>query len=437
MASDLERPEVTPLPDGETGYVFVWPVTAVKVDLARFSDKRGELRAEATIARTIAGQEPSLLFEGEINLLSVTTRNQTIKYLESRERGADVPWATLLEHLCFLAKRRYRAGTPAIHAREIETDTRPRFALRPYVEYGRPTVLFGPGASTKTYGGVAAACSWATGLPIFGEPMGEALPVMFVDTETDRRGWKRRLLAVMRGHGIDREPDVYYRRVFGVFADSAGAILAECKRLGVGYLVLDSLGGAVGGELVDPVRIITCFDALARFELPTLIVSHVSADTMRMEGNGHLLPFGTIYTENCAGNTFSLHNRSEQGAPQASVFLRHQKVNDGTKVPDHGYTVAFTNDANDADLTWSVEYQRQDADAPEMAVFEDKLPVSDRILRYLTANGAEHLKVVAQALDLPEAQVNARGRDLLRRGMVVQLQDRRYGVVARQEQRDA
>lgn len=430
MGTDLERPEIA---DIEQGYVFVWPLTAVRIELSRFLDKRGELRAEMTIARTPLGSNERLLHEAELNLLSTTSRNAVVKMLAAQEE--DVNWTKLLEHLCFLAKRRYREGTPAIHCRDIHIDNRPRFALRPYVEYGRPTVLFGPGSSTKTYAGVAAAVSWATGLPIFGEPMADPLPVLFMDYETDQSAFGRRLMAIRRGHGVEREPDVYYRRLYGPFTESAAAVRAEAKRLGVGYLCLDSLAGAVGGELIDPRFIMPFFDAIARFELPTLIISHVNADTVRERegGNGHLMPFGTVYTENAAGNTWSIRRRSEQGAAIASIFLRHEKVNEGPQQPDHGYGLNFTMCPAYPDVTWSVEYERQDA--RHLDAFEDKMSVADRIFAYLTRRGAQHLKPMAEELDIPESQVNARARDLIRRGVVIQLQDRRYAVLA--QERDA
>ena len=244
MSTSLERPDICPPeasgpcphggPDcgqcatarGDGSFVFTWPATGVRVELGRFTDKRGELRAEVTVARVLPGGEPDLLYEGDFNLLSVTTRTQVVKHCAA-QTDPEIPWTKLFEHLCFLSKRRFRSGTPAVHVRDIADDDRPRFALRPYVEYGRPTTLFGPGASLKTYLGVAAAVSWATCLPVFGEPTSDPLPVMYVDTETDERAFKRRVRAVLAGCGSADAPwpDIYYRRLYGRLVDSAETLL--------------------------------------------------------------------------------------------------------------------------------------------------------------------------------------------------------------------
>lgn len=427
MSTNLEKPDIATTGDG---FTFTWPLTGVQVELDNFADKKGELRAEMTVIRALSGQEPKLLCDGEINLLAIPTRERLAKYLEGQEH--DVPWVKLLEVLCFMARRKHRDGVPAKHVRDITESTLPRFALRPYVEYERPSVLFGPGSSTKTYGGVAAAVTWATRLPIFGEPTGDAGAVLFIDYETHERGWKRRVQAIMRGHGITEFPEVFYRKLYVPFVDAAPGLLKEAHRLGIKYLVIDSLAAAVGGELVDPRYILPFFTAVGRFELPALVISHISADGVKNENNGHLTPYGSIYTENCCGNTISIRNRSEPGQPVANVFLRNEKVNDGAKFPDHGYMVTFQNEPSDPDLTRSATYDK--LSAQNMPAFRDKLPVGQRIMAYLLQTGPAGLQDIADDLDLPVNQITARARDLLKRGEIIQFPDKRYGPGAPQRE---
>lgn len=453
MSTPLERPDVCPpadeaaCPHGGPGcgqcaaaradgsYIYTWPATGVRVELGRFTDKRGELRAEVTVARVLPGGDPELLYEGDFNLLSVTTRAQVVKHCAG-QADPEIPWTKLFEHLCFLAKRRFRAGTPALHARDIVEDTRPRFALKPYVEYGRPTVVFGPGASAKTYLGIAAGVSWATCLPVFGEPTDDPLPVLYVDTETDARVWKRRVRAVLAGcgRGDDPDPDLFYRRLYGRLVDSADVLLREAKRLGVRYGILDSLGGAVGGELVDPACVLPCFDVLSRFEMPWLIISHVNAETVKNDGNGHLTPFGSIYVENASGNTFSVRNRSEPGQPVANLWVTHQKVNDGPKVPAHGLSVRFTNDPADPDRTAAVEFAKDDTLAA--TVFTDKQTLSDRI-RFVIEQAprrAASLHEIKEALpDVAEGSLRGTLSADAQRGRLVVLSRGIYGLASTRE----
>jgi hypothetical protein len=420
---------------GDGSFVFTWPTTGVQVEVGRFTDKRGELRAEVTIARVLPGAEPELLYEGDFNLLSVTTRAQVVKHCAAQTDPA-IPWTKLFEHLCFLAKRRVRAWTPALHARDIQADTRPRFALRPYVEYGRPTVLFGPGASAKTYLGIAAAVSWATCLPVFGDPTDDPHPVLYVDTETDARAWKRRVQAVLNGFGRGEEPapDVFYRRLYGRLVDSADVVLREARRLGVRYGVLDSLGGAVGGELVDPAAVLPCFDVLSRFEMPWFLISHVNAETVKHDGNGHLTPFGSIYVENASGNTFSVRNRNEPGQPVANLWVTHQKVNDGPKVPAHGLSVRFTTDQHDPDRTAAVVFDRDDTLGA--TVFSDKQSLGDRI-RFLLEQSprrAATLQELTEALpDVPAGSLRGTLAAEAQRGKLVTLSRGVYGLASTRE----
>ena len=211
--------------------------------------------------------------------------------------------------------------------------------------------------------------------------------------------------------------------------DSAEALLREARRRGCGWRGAGQPGRGGGGELVDPACVLPCFDAQARFEIPWLSISHVNAETVKSDGNGHLTPYGSIYVENTAGNTFSVRNRAEPGQTVANLWLTHQKVNDGARVPAHGISVRFTTDPADPDRTAAVAFA---SDASLGAtVFSDKQSLSDRIRFVLerAPRRAASVQELTEALpDVPAGSVRGTLAADAQRGKVVSISRGVYGL---------
>lgn len=427
----LERPDISQLGDS---YQLTWPITGVQIVFDRLVETREGLFSEATFARYVPGQAPRLLLDTRFNLLSATTKAQVVKTLAGQLEEVD--WANVLETGCFLVKRRQREGDPAVDLALLPPSDRPRWVLRPYLSADRPAIIFGAGGGGKTMFALAAAVSCASGHPIVGQPVGPPRRVQILDYESDHYEHQARVRAICRGAGLPPlAPNcLYHRRMPVTLAAAAPTIRREIATLGIGLVLIDSLAGAAG-ELEESAAILQCFAAIRSLGVPVLVISHITRASIQADelanGRRRLSPFGSVFAENSAGNTWSLRRRGEEGAGSGSLLLVHEKTNNDRYHPRHAYRVSFlrdspTSEEEDGELL-AVTYRREDyGDA-----FEDHLPLTQKLLRLLDKDGPKTSQELLGLLpELKPTTVRATISNLKEAGRIVQLQDRRYAVGA-------
>lgn len=435
----LAEPEVIPVGDA---FRFRWPDLLLEADLGRFAEHRDSLTAElviATVGLDAGGAAVrKLFFRTSLNLLAGETRSRLAKNLA--ERRPDIPWQKVLEWVCFVGVEKVREGEPTVDLRTVDPDTRPRWFLKPYVEYGGPTVLFAPGGSGKSYLAEAAAVTAASGRNVFGFAPATPGPVLYLDWETDKYTHAARRLAVCRGAGIDPDGvEIHYRRMVTSLMEGLGAVLREVARLGVVFVVLDSLAAARGGEPESADVTTRLFGAVRALTVPALCIDHVTKTQVRGDdtGEGRLSPFGSVMTENRARNTWSVHAAKEEGGTHLDVVLKHQKTNDGAYQKPHGYRLVFESrtDAVGEERIHAVSVTP--TDPARMPNFRATLSLPQQILAHLsdTSDGTASVDELAEALGKDRKEIAPRASELKRRGQLVYLNDRqRYGLAsARQE----
>jgi len=197
----------------------------------------------------------------------------------------------------------------------------------PFLDPDGATILFGRGGHGK---GVTA-CWLNQQLVTAGGT------TMILDFEGHEREWGSRL----RGLGMT-DADlgrIHYRAPFGAdwtaptgaLSIIAPAIRADCDRLGITYIVVDSYspatsnGDTMGGESAAR----EYFGALARIGRPSLTIAHVRGDSERFPER----PFGSVFVHNFARSTWVIHAEGDQDndgmdATQPNVLrleLRNQK----------------------------------------------------------------------------------------------------------------
>lgn len=430
----IETPEVSGIGDN---FRFVWASLAIEAELRRFYQRGDALMADLLIAAISERDGKSvrkLIHRTTINLKAGETRTRLAKYLG--ERRGDVPWIDVMEQLCFLGADRYEEGEPTIDLRDVDPRERPRWFLYPYLEHGGPTILFGPGGTGKSYLSLAMALTMATGHPVFGRLVGPPVPVLYLDWETDQFTHAERLQALCKGMGgISLTRPIYYRRMVGSLGDQLGAVQREIERLGVGGGVVDSLAAARGGEPESADVTNRTMTAVRSLLIPMLIVDHVSKAVMNTQrGEGRLSPFGSIYTENRARNTWSVRRAGEEGGDEFDIGLVHEKTNNGRYQKRHAFHLSFVNvmDGQGEERPDSASIQA--IDIGDVAGFEAELTLAERILRFLREqpDGTGTPEDVAEALGLEKKAVAPRFSELKKRGQLVYLADRkRYGLAAK------
>lgn len=400
-------------------YRLAWPCK-VEAEVERIAEHRDELSAEITI-RSSRPPTPGLLHSARLNLMSTQTRRGLASALADREPELD--WPGMVEQLCFLVRERYREGDPTIDLRLHERSERARWLVEPFVEHGGPTTLAAHGGSGKTTTAIAVAVTAATGVPVMGRLHGEPCAVLLLDWETDVDTSDEHLEAVLAGAGISARPAIHYRRMVASLAESASIVRRDIARLGIGLVIGDSIGMARGGEPESADMTLRVFAAARSLGVPVLFTDHVT----NAERDDAKKPFGSAYTWNASRLVWTMDKVQGEGEDAIVVGLVNRKRNNGRLVPRIGCRIEY--ETGERDTLRAIRFRRQDlTEVPEMAA---RLPLKQRILAELRA-GAMSVKALADELAKDETQVNARVGELVKRGQLVRLEDRRVMLAARE-----
>jgi hypothetical protein len=332
----------------------------------------------------------------------------------SKEGFERFPWDAAIEQACYLAVQAHRKGEPAIDIANVGSSPYPLWAQQPLVQYDRPTVVVAPGGTSKTWFACASALTMISGRSIIGIPKGRPRKVMFIDYESDKYQIADRMHALQVGHNIVQTLDgcFFYKHLTQPLANVAKEVRKEIADLGIEYVVVDSLVYAVGGMLRDEQSIIPAFMGIREWQytnedgvllpVPTLIVSHVNKQDMRPENaGGPMLPFGSIFTTNAAGEVVGLKGLSDQDDDDADkyVAVTCEKINNRRPFKAHAYRMEFRSDPVDPDILLSVAYRPINIHSvPE---FAEHLPMTVRVRELLGRKGKMTSEDVIDALVPP------------------------------------
>lgn len=413
MIQETVSPAGTPefTSEGES-YTLRW-ATGIEAVVERIAEHKDEITAEVTISSSRIPR-PGHVHSARLNLMSTQTRKALASACESREPNLD--WPMMIEQLCVLTRERYRNGEPTIDIREWTDPPGSRWVLEPYVEAGGPTILFADGGTGKSMLATAIAVSIASGQAVVGKVHIASCPVLYLDWETDASTLNERVRAICAGAGINvLSVPIHYRKSAASIPEAAPEIRRQIQKLGVGFVVIDSLGAARGGEPESADMTIRTFNAARTLGVPWLGVDHVT----KAAGNDSTRPFGSTYTHNLARLTWGMDKSQEAGAKEVSVALTNHKRNNGHKIPTIGYKITY--EEMDEEMLGSVVFK------PERVVdgaLSSRASLKDRILAELKAGPVSGWQVIAENLGADKEQVRKRVDDLEKSSKIVRFPDK-------------
>jgi len=403
-------------------YVFTWPGLPIKIEVDFFYETRGDLFAEITIADTLS-DPPALIHNSRLNLNAANTRSSLAKDLAGGD--ASVPWATLLEELCFLVKRAYRQGEPAVRLCDVAVDTADRWLLKPYIEADQSSlsVIYADGGSGKSLLALAMATTLAGEDQIVGRRVGPPVTSMYLDWEAGPLVQHKRLKALAAGAGFADMPGTLYRRMRVPLVYAAAAIRRELDDRQIGVVIVDSLGAAGDGPIEATEVALAAARAMASFKRPILAVHHMPKNTEGRRGAGAM--FGSVYYANACRVAWELRGEKNEASQTIAVGLVNTKNNNGVLERRHAYEIAFRNDARGDPVTITVKA----VDSSRVADLHKDVPLGDQIVELLK-HGALTRAEVAGELDKSPSHIGKELSTLKERGKVVQVGDNRWGAMA-------
>ncbi len=403
----VDAPEVQRLGDA---LAFTWPGLGVSLTFDQLRESHEGPLGEIAVSSAILGE----LHWSRLNLASAPAREGLVRKLE-KILPAD-PWRAMLDRACRAVAVAMREGEPVVALSPVRAaDSRhlvPRFLIQ-----GETNLIFGDGGSGKSLLAETLAAAVAVGAPLAcGLTPTATCPALILDWETCRDEHEDRLAGIAAGFGCPRISGLFYRRMARAVADEAAVLRREIARLGVGLVVVDSLGPACGAEPESADAAIRSMNALRSFGPVTrLVVAHVSKLAAEQR-SGPAKPYGSVYVQNLARNVWEVR-RAEEESEDLVLGAFHRKVNRGRLLPPVGLRFEFGEGA----------IRLRSQDVGEQADLLARTSVAYRIQKVLTA-GALDVATLAEEAGAGKDTVKRTLRRLADKGRVIRVDETRWGL---------
>ena len=329
-----------------------------------------------------------------INLSSPTTVKSHAKSLQEIT-GFAASWDQMIEQIAARGIADKKKGQEFVKL-SGSTEPKPkRYLVDRILEENQVSLFYGESGSCKSYLALAVGLSVQGGYPFLGlQP--QHGNVLYLDYETDAEEFDRRIGKLCRGNDLEWEhlPEINYRRQVLALADDLATIHRYIAAEKISLVIIDSLGGACGGEPDKAETALRFYGAVRQLSCTVLGVHHITGAQMGERGKRR--PFGSIYHVNIPRSLWELRSAGELESDVRNVAMYHRWSNNGRLWRPFGFEVVFDDR--------SVQIKRSDMmTIPELAAGTTQ---KEQILALLKA-GAQFVPVIADRTGIPENQVRA------------------------------
>ena len=382
---------------GINSYDFHWKDEQIKIRVSRLieTNTRG-LQADILVSTT-KDLPATHIHQSTLGLFSLSARNEVIRTL--KKRAPEYDWENILEQLCVLAPRYYRAGEDAETLWTMdESVTAPSQFISPLVLKNEINMIFGEGGAGKSY--LALYLALCVSVPLFDNPLGLGILTgerqhnncLLLDWETYKGQvqWRWKMIANGIENMAAQNIGIEYRRCSLPLVDDLEQIQKFILEKDIKFAIVDSVAMASGADINTPAVAIGFMNAVRQLPCTVLLVHHTSKDAL-----GRKSPFGSVYFTNASRSVWEIKSTQQPGGDSIKVGLWHTKHNYSAKAEPIGAEIYFGAD--------SVTFKRiQIEDVPE---FQDKAPVIIRIERAIQDGGSMTVKKLSNNLSVAPSQV--------------------------------
>ena len=348
--------------EGEDAYRLEFPTLGVTFAVAHLYRHHDDLKCELTVdttlphARTVNG---TLLWTAT-NLSAARTRAGLAKGLAARSGEPKWDWLGALEILSVRVSRAEAEGSSEIKPLadyDLPTDDPAWTVAGLPILKSHPTILFGDGASGKSY-----LALWIAGT------IARHVPVIYADFEFEAEAHRDRLQRLF-GSRMPRE--LYYVRCSQPLIHEVGRLQKWILDHGCRYIVVDSVAFSVSGPPESAEVAAGFFRSLRSLNVGALSLAHTTKGE-----NSDQKPFGSTYWSNGARSVWHVKRNDDdgQGASTVELALSHRKSNTGQRLSTRGIRLDF------AGATTTVEPFDLAGSADLAAV----LPIWQRVRAYVS-----------------------------------------------------
>lgn len=370
------------------GLAYVLTYEDEKVEL-RFDYLRrrsgDEVKGEISIKTLLPTDDPQL-HESEIRLTSANSREAIVRKL--KRRIANIDWERLIDQGCVAVVRDFRKGEMARMVGNMPGRNPPQYQVYPLLLEKDTNLIFGPGGSGKS----KLACFLAA-LVKSGMPSCHLQPVqgnvLYLDYETTQEEVDETIKQIKAGMCLEEELEIVYRRCIEPIAADANEIKRIVLEREINFVIIDSVGYAIGGDMESSELVLNYFTALRFLGVTTLSIDHV---THVVRGR----PYGSVYKVNAARSMWEVIKTQEPGESIMVLGLHHRKANNSQIHSPMGFK-----------FTFSEEGDKLDIDSTDIAEHEgqvEHLTVTKR-MELLLLKDSMKAKEIAEAIGTTEESV--------------------------------
>jgi len=188
-----------------------------------------------------------------------------------------------------------------------------------------PTILFGDGASGKSY-----LALWIAGT------IARDVPVLYADFEFEAEAHRDRLQRLF-GTGMPR--DLHYVRCSQPIVNEVGRLQKHILEHGIGFIVVDSIAFALNGPPESAEIAAAFFRSLRTLNVGSLSLAHTTKSLEQSDQK----PFGSTFFSNGARSVWHVKRNDDEGTGSSTVelALSHRKSNTGQRLSTRGIKLGF------------------------------------------------------------------------------------------------
>jgi hypothetical protein len=393
-------------------FLLVWAEHGIGFGIDRLKDTSDGLKAELTVEGIAPDARGRLLGPVNLNLLSSESQTRLANALAKRVNGltSDL-WHAMVIRACSMVSAQWRAPAPTIDLATIDDIEEVPYLIPGLIPTGETTVLYGDGESAKSLLALRIAYSVAHHTPLpWGSWPTTPGAVLYLDWETNPKTVALRLRRIALAE-VQAPPAIHYRQCFRALHDELPSIREEISKKDVALVIVDSIGFAASGALVEDETARTAMNALRSMSPATrLVVAHVSREAAQ-QAKGKVKPFGSAFFWNAMRSGIEVRRAEDDPNPDVMhLGLYHWKANDGEHHRPIAMSVAFEGRRGSIDF--------QAADIQEVPDLAARTSISSRLYEILRRGQAD-TKTLATELDEAEATV---AKTLKRMSSVVQIE---------------
>ncbi len=331
-------PDITSV---NNGYEASWPEHNLTIKISRLTvHKDGHVTAFVKISLKKNEDSYTLLPSAQFNLSAPRTRSELVNNLT--EKNDKIPWRDVIDYLCREIQERAWTGEPGETLEILQTDkvAPPSYLLEPIIMRGVPSVIFGDKGVHKTI--LSLAFAILITLPWPDNPLSlttncQGSKVAMLDWESDSPLTRFNLQRLCQGMNLEYFP-IHYKRCKLPMADDIDQISSFLDNKEADTIVIDSLGGACGGDLFKPEPALRFFEAFRTLNRTGLII----AQNAKGEDNRKTI-FGSTYFQYYSRNIFEIRKSSDAlDKEETKVALFHTAGNYSGKYDPIGFHLYFS-----------------------------------------------------------------------------------------------